>query len=945
MDQRPWHALRDSAIVGMLVLITSSISVLYTGHTSKQAMKNQLGEWLTTSAKSLSGLIDPVDFNSLTKPEDDKTPAYLSIFHRMNDFYRRNPIFKFAYTCILKNDTVYFAVDGTTEGDADKDGVEDHSPLFSIYPNAAGSLDQVLRHGGHSFDPVPYTDAWGTFQSGCSAIIDSTGKNIGAACVDMDINDFQNRMAAIGRSENFGFLFSFLLSLGIGFIVFRIRKKQISSHARLFILRQDLENRNLALADSTNRLVESQKQGGLGNWVYTPMTDELEGSAEYFAIQGYPPDKKVISLKEIAEWTHPEDKPLMQEIFHKTLVKGESGEISYRKILPDGSIRHLYTKTQPIFGANKKVLQVQGITQDMTRWNSIEQALMLAKDQAESAARAKSEFLAMMSHEIRTPMNGVLGMAHLLKDSPLNQDQEGLLATLLDSGEHLLTLINDILDFSKIEAGRMEMENIPFALQRLSQSVTSILNEKALGANIELRTVFEVGEMQNYMGDPGRIRQILFNLLGNAIKFTKAGFVELKIIPHAKELDWISIIVQDTGIGMTPEQRERLFQPFMQADSTTSRNFGGTGLGLAITLKLVSLMRGKVEVESELEKGSKFIVHLPLPKEIEISNAEISIGNVEVTIPSLAGFRVLLVDDRESSRMMVRRQLENLGLLVWEATSAKEAKDCLAGMYAKGLPPQIAILDWRMPIEDGMDFGISLRSKWPDMQFPLILISYAANRGDGQKAREAGFDGFLVKPVSTEVLAGAIYLAIEKNQGLELPLITQHLVHDRGLKLDDGLKPKKNAAELLNPGGSKLSSHTPPTQDWSAAPPRILFAEDNLVNQKVGIRMLEKMGCKVTLAEDGQIAFKKRCEEEFDIVLMDCMMPNMDGYDCTQAIRKYESQTQSRIPIIACTANANEEERKKCELVGMDDFLSKLYKPDQLKQILEKWMVAREFTV
>ncbi len=920
------RAFRDGLVAGFLILITSSASILYTGHTSREAMKNQLGEWLTTSALSLSGLIAPGKFKSLSKPADESSSAYADIYENINSFYRNNPLLKFAYSCVLRNDSVFFAVDGTTPGDADRDGLEDHAKLFAPYPEASKNLLAVLHKGGSGFDHEPYTDPWGTFQSGCAVIHDALGGNLGAACVDMDIAVFKTRLSAVSHAEMIGLALSACLSLGLFLAVYRIRKKQILAYEHLLLLRRDVESRNLSLAESQSRLLESQRQASVGHFVYSPLTRELDGSEEFQRIHGRLVSQGPLSLADLETMCHPDDRAAWIAAMDRAVEQGLTSEVSHRILMPDGGIRHIYTKANPIPDSQNRIHMVKGITQDMTRWHAIEADLLHAKEQAESAARTKSEFLAVMSHEIRTPMNGVMGMAHLLKDTQLSEDQISLLTILLESGEHLLTLINDILDFSKIEAGRMEMECIPFPLKRLSLSVAGILGPKARSGGIELRTRFALSDSDIHLGDPGRVRQILYNLIGNAIKFTKSGYVELSVGPMEGKPGWVSLCVEDTGIGMTPGQLEKLFQPFMQADSSTSRKFGGTGLGLAITFELVSLMQGTVSAESDSGKGARFTVNLPMAL---ADKRGIDVPDLpdKLPIPSLAGIRALLVDDRESSRLSVRRQLEALGILVWEAGSPDEANGILPDLLEKGLAPNIGILDWKMPIEEGMEWAGMIRSGHGLEDIPLLLISYAANRGDGQRVRAAGFNGFLVKPIVPEILAGAVYLALQKNGGDAEPLITRHLVREKGLKWigSEERHPRKKHPEN-------------PRRDWLHVPPRVLLAEDNAVNQKVGVRMLEKLGCKVTLASDGVEALRSRLVQEFDLILMDCMMPTMDGYESARAIRREESLAGARIPIIACTANVNEEEKRKCQEAGMDDFLSKPYKPAALKAMMEKWI-------
>jgi len=918
-----FKATRDACLLAFLIFIVSYLGIYYTGTKSTQVIESQLGEWLTTSAQSLAGLIEPADFISISRPPvDEKSPAYLRIFDRINDYQRPNPVFKFAYTCILRHDSVFFAVDGTLPGDKDKDGVEDHAALLSYYPDANGILLQTLKKGGVGYDKKPYTDAWGTFQSGCAAIEDDKGFQIGSACVGMDIKSFQSRIKAVTHAEKMGFFICLILSILTGGFVFLLRKKQMENQNKLILLGHELEQQNLAMQDSQMRLVASQKQAAVGHWTFYPSIKDMEWSEEMYRMHQRTHEQGPQSITDLLAATHEDDREKHAQMAKLISTTGEPADWTYRKIMPDGSTHFLFVRAIPEKDNLGNVVVIKGITQDMTRWHLIEQDLINAKDQAEEAARAKSEFLAMMSHEIRTPMNGVLGMAHLLLDSPLNADQNSLLTTLLDSGEHLLTLINDILDFSKIEAGRMEMENVPFDLKRLSESVCDILKEKATGNGSELKLALNLPQGEQFIGDPGRVRQILYNLIGNAVKFTQAGMVTLKVEGSNTEENKVILSIEDSGIGMTEAQVKQLFQPFTQADSSTSRKFGGTGLGLAITLKLVELMHGEVTVQSQIGKGSTFTVTLPLVLQSTLNNGAQEIVTAKL-IPSQTGWRILVVDDRDSCRLILREQLERLGMQVWEAKSASHAKIIINELKEKNLLPHVGLVDWRMPIEDGITLCKYLRNLEVTSKMPLILISYATSRGDGQKAREAGFDGFLVKPIPLEILAGVIYLARQKNEHTQRSLITQHTVRELNLNLNSTpVAPKIGIQNALAP-------------DFQV---KILLAEDNLVNQKVAIRMLEKLGCQVTLAKDGVEVVKHYLTQSFNLVLMDCMMPEMDGYEATKAIRAAEVELGKHTPIVACTANVTQDEINKCEAVGMDDFLGKPYKPDQLKQVIEKWV-------
>jgi signal transduction histidine kinase/DNA-binding response OmpR family regulator len=757
-------------------------------------MRSQLGEWISTEARTAAELSEPALFKTLSDPAEEGGEGYQAIYAGLSGFHRRHPEFRFIYTAKLVGDSVFFVVDATPTGDSDHDGVEDHSFLMDPYPQASENLRHILKYGGSGFDKEPYTDAWGTFLSGCAGIVAADGALVGAACVDMDLTRYNARLAELNHAKRIGLALAFLLSVGFGMIVFRLRKTQIIAEDRLIAMGRDLEQRNLSLKDSETKLIRADK--------------------------------------------------------------------------------------------------------------------------------AKSEFLATMSHEIRTPMNGVLGMAHLLKDTPLDADQRSLLESLLDSGEHLMNLINDILDFSKIEADRMDLESVPYDVRRLCASVCNTLREKADRAGIVLEEAYDLGERAKCVGDPGRVRQILFNLIGNAVKFTPSGRVRLRVERTGPEGGFLSLAVEDTGIGMSREQVQSLFQPFVQADSSTSRRFGGTGLGLAISLKLVNMMRGTMDVESAPNEGSRFLVRIPVPRYPDLP-AHSDDTSPSPGLATLEGLRVLLVDDRETSRIVIRRQLESLKMIVAEAASAEEARAILLETQGTPQAPRLAILDWRMPDEDGMEFGRALRAGSGADPLPLVLISYAAARGDAQKAREAGFDAFLVKPIPVDILGGTLRLLRRKDAAKRPQLITRHLVEEMCLH-----SPEETGKPRAGSGSA----------EWTRSPPSILLAEDNPVNRKVCQRMLEKLGCRVSLAANGREALEMRAAGAFDLIIMDCMMPDMDGYESTRAIRSREKEWASSVPILACTANVSEAELRKCLDAGMDDTLSKPYKADMLRDLVEKWV-------
>ncbi|MEK6260231.1 MAG: response regulator [Planctomycetota bacterium] len=586
------------------------------------------------------------------------------------------------------------------------------------------------------------------------------------------------------------------------------------------------------------------------------------------------------------------------DVFVEYARQGKHEEREWTYVRKDGSQLPVSLVVTARRDRNDHIVGFLGIATDISARKTAEEAMRKAKDAAEAASQAKSDFLANMSHEIRTPLNAVIGMTELVRDTELTVTQREYLGMVQESGESLLAVINDILDFSKIEAGKLSLEEVPFNLREVLGDTMKSLALRAHRKRLELACHVAPDVPFAVEGDPHRLRQIVINLVGNAIKFTEAGEVVLDVAVQ-QQVDgnlMLHFRVQDTGIGIPEDKLDTIFEAFEQADTSTTRRYGGTGLGLAIVSRLVELMEGNIWVESVVHRGSVF----HFTARFRRTSAENVATATTIHPPMLQGLRVLVVDDNATNRRILTEMLTNWAMHPLAVSSVADAIDELERMSHAGTPFALILTDSNMPVQDGFELAQRIQENRSLAGSMIMMLTSADRPEDLLRCEQYGISAYLIKPIKQSELLDAIVLAVGAGSPLAASATT-------------AISSTKQAAK----------------------PKSILLAEDSLINQKLAIGLLERWGHRVTVANDGEEAVRLSAEQPFDLILMDVQMPALDGLDATRVIRAREQETGGHVPIVAMTAHAMKGDRERCLEVGMDGYLMKPIRAEQLFRQIE----------
>jgi signal transduction histidine kinase/CheY-like chemotaxis protein len=878
---KPAHQSDDHLLLATLILLLIA-GWGTTEETGRAVWREQVHDLLTLARAGAAAVDDRRVANLAGAESDRQNPDYLRLKEQLTRLRAAADNVRYYYLMRRANGAVIFLVDSEPPGSPDE------SPPGQVYEEIAPPLLKVFDQGGVAVEG-PNTDRWGTWVTGVVPVVNQDGRAIAVMGVDIAAARW---LGVVARIRLMPILITLALSVLLLFLFVARHRDRVTQEAL-----REREQRLVKIASQVPGVLYQLKGFPDGRICFPYISD---GVRQIFRLE---PDAVRDDAAVVFAIIHPDDLERVRESVVESARTLRQWKCEYRVRFANGTVEWLYGNAIPQREPDGSIIW-HGFITDITEQKHAEAALHQTRAEAEAANQAKSEFLANMSHEIRTPMNGVIGMTGLLLDSPLTAEQRQYAEIVRSSGEALLAIINEILDFSKIEAGKLDLETLDFDLRVSMEDTVEMLAIRAHEKGLELNCLIEPTVPCLLRGDPGRLRQVLVNLVGNAVKFTQRGEIVIRVmlLEETSDQATLSFRVSDTGIGIPEDRLGALFAPFVQVDSSTTRKYGGTGLGLAISRQLVELMDGQIGVESEPGQGSTFWFTVVLGKQAGPQ-----------TIPEedgvdLEGLKVLVVDDNDTNRLLVTTLLHSWGCRFAEVAHADEATARLREAAQARDPFQVALLDMQMPEVDGAELGRRIKACPEISQTPLVMMTSVGQRGDAARFQEIGFAGYFTKPVRQSHLRTCLAM-IRGRLGRDREpaadrLITQHLI-------------------------GEVHQHRS----------RILLAEDNAINQRVALAMLKKLGYRADVVANGLEAIAALQDIPYDLVLMDCQMPELDGYEATRRIRAPDSGVlQPTVPIVAMTANAMKGDREKCLEAGMDDYIAKPVQPGELRGALERWL-------